>query len=246
MADKHPAYSPANRPDTQEPEQLLREFHTVYNVPEGEDLSLYPGELPQLPARRRFTLRKAILTAAAAACLILLLVCTTVGFDTVFQMIGVWTPEQLTFENQYDGEISDMEPTPTQPEEDAAYASLQEAVGAYGITAPVVPPYIPEGFTDPLLHVSTAILDRVSFAAFYEKGDDWLVIDIMAWNEPGSSTFEKDDSEVVEYVKGGITHYLYNNLDASCAAWFNGNLECMIATSLPRSEVTAMIDSLYS
>lgn len=120
MADKHPAYSPANRPDTQEPEQLLREFHTVYNVPEGEDLSLYPGELPQLPARRRFTLRKAILTAAAAACLILLLVCTTVGFDTVFQMIGVWTPEQLTFENQYDGEISDMEPTPTQPEEDAA------------------------------------------------------------------------------------------------------------------------------
>ena len=51
MADKHPAYSPANRPDTQEPEQLLREFHTVYNVPEGEDLSLYPGELPQLPAQ---------------------------------------------------------------------------------------------------------------------------------------------------------------------------------------------------
>lgn len=236
---------PQNQPNTpEEAQHMLREFHTLYNTSEGEGRSLYPCELPEMP-RRRFTLRKALLTAAAAAILILLLICTAVGFENVFQMIGVWTAEELTFENQYDGEVPEMNTTPIKPDEEVEYASLQEAVTAYGITAPVVPKYIPAGLGTPVVHVHDNPGFMTHFSTLYQNENGRVVILIIAWDGDDSSTFEKDDSEVIEYVKSGVTHYLYNNLGSTCAAWRVGNLECMIDTDLGRDEVIAMVDSIY-
>ena len=224
--------------------RMLAEFHALYNTPEGEGRSLYPCQLPEV-SRKRFTLRKTLLAAVIAACLIFLLVGTAVGFENVFQMIGVWNSEELTFENQYDGDVPEMNTTPIKPEEEVEYASLQEAVTAYGITAPVVPKYIPEGVGEPEIEVHDVEF-LTDFAALYNNGETGrLMILITAWNDDRASTFEKDDSEVIEYVKGGITHYLYNNSNSTCAAWRVGNLECMIDTDLSRDEVIAMVDSIY-
>lgn len=229
-------------------ERMLREFHTLYNTVEGEGCSLYACDVPEIPQgakHKPFSLRKTLLAAVIAVCLIVLLVCTVVGLENIFQMIGIWTPDKLTFENQYDGEVPKMETTPTKPEEEITCTSLQEAISAYGITAPVVPTYIPDGLGTPIVDVSDNEGFMTRFTAFYNGGGGRLMILITAWDGDDSSTFEKDDSEVVEYVRGGITHYLYNNLNSTCAAWRIGNLECMIDTDLSREEVIAMVDSIY-
>lgn len=224
--------------------RMLAEFRALYNTPEGKGSSLYPGEVPAVP-RKRFTLRKTLLAAVIAACLIFLLVGTAVGFENVFQMIGVWNSEELTFENQYDGDVPEMNTTPIKPEEEVEYTSLQEAVTAYGITAPVVPKYIPEGLGTPVVNVHDNPGFMTDFSTLYQNENGRVVILIIAWDGDDSSTFEKDDSEVIEYVRGGVTHYLYNNSNSTCAAWRVGNLECMIDTDLGRDEVIAMVDSIY-
>lgn len=224
--------------------RMLAEFRALYNTPEGKGSSLYPGEVPAVP-RKRFTLRKTLLAAVIAACLIFLLVGTAVGFENVFQMIGVWNSEELTFENQYDGDVPEMNTTPIKPEEEVEYTSFQEAVTAYGITAPVVPKYIPEGLGTPVVNVHDNPGFMTDFSTLYQNENGRVVILIIAWDGDDSSTFEKDDSEVIEYVRGGVTHYLYNNSNSTCAAWRVGNLECMIDTDLGRDEVIAMVDSIY-
>ena len=58
-------------------------------------------------------------------------------------------------------------------------------------------------------------------------------------------SFEKDADAVTEYVKNGIRHYFYTNMDSNCVTWFNGNLECFIDTNLPEEDLTLAIDSIY-
>ena len=223
--------------------RMLQEFHTLYNTAEGEGRSLYPAAAERDKGRRR-TVRRRLLAAAAAACLTLLLICTAVGFDNVYQMLVAWTSDILTIENRQESDTQQVAPTPATPAEDTQYATLQEALTAYGITAPVAPSYIPEIFDTETVTVDT-LGNTVFFTASYEAGDDRLSIDVFALGDPRTVYYEKDDTQLVEYVKGGITHYLYNNNASSCAVWHTGNLECCIITSLSRDEVIAMVDSIY-
>ena len=81
----------------------------------------------------------------------------------------------MTFENQCDGEISDME-VPTQPEEDAAYASLQggrrrlQDTPAFRCGAAV---YSRGASPIPSCMSAPRSLDRVSFAAFTRATAGW-------------------------------------------------------------------------
>lgn len=232
--------------------RLLRDFHEIYHTAEGNGRCLYSsggnsaeGGREEPMRRKPLSLRRMVL-AAAVVCLSSLLVCTAIGFERVFQMVGKWTSEILTFENQYKGEEPDGAESPQALPQDGEYATFEEALAAYGITTPVVPAYIPEVFTESGGSVSaTALGENVTFYTFYENGDERLMIQITAYDTPGASYFEKDDTEVVEYLRGGITHYVYSNIDFNCAVWYNGNLECLIGTTLPRSEVFTMVDSIY-
>ncbi len=236
-------HNPQPEVSQEDAQRMLREFRTLYNTAEGEGRSLYPAEAERDKSRGR-TVRRRLLAAAAAACLTLLLVCTAVGFDNVYQMIVAWTSDILTIESRQEGGTQQVTPTPTTPAEDTPYATLQEALTAYGITAPVAPSYIPAVFDTGTVTVDT-FGNTVFFTASYEADGERLSIDVFALGDPRTVYYEKDGTELIEYVKGGITHYLYNNNASSCAVWHTGNLECCIVTSLSRDEVIAMVDSLY-
>ncbi len=55
-------------------------------------------------------------------------------------MVGKWTSEVFTFENQYTGDMPEENNNPENlPSEDAQYATIEEALDAYGITEKIVP-----------------------------------------------------------------------------------------------------------
>lgn len=124
--------------------QALEEFFNSYATPEGDGLQLYPCDTPDCAAlgrdsidftrkttRSKFSLRKALLLAAALICLSSLIVCTALGFERVFQMVGKWTSEVFTFENQYTGDMPEENNNPENlPSEDAQYATIEEALDA--------------------------------------------------------------------------------------------------------------------
>ena len=238
--------------------QALEEFFNSYATPKGDGLQLYPCDTPDCAAlgrdsidftrkttRSKFSLRKALLLAAALICLSSLIVCTALGFERVFQMVGKWTSEVFTFENQYTGDMPEENNNPENlPSEDAQYATIEEALDAYGITEKIVPVF-PEGYEIVAVNVSSPeYSDHINFSTLYQGNDKYIVFQVVYFTQAHAFDFEKDDTVVTEYQQGGLTYYFYQNNASNCVTWFNNKLECLIATDASNDILLSMITSL--
>lgn len=238
--------------------QALEEFFDIYATPEGDGLQLYPCDIPDCATpdpvgftrntkHPKFSIRKALLFAAVLICLLSLIICTALGFERVFQMVGKWTSEIFTFENAYQGDMPEKEGTEiTAPTDNMKYASMEDALTAYGITEKVVPTRFPEDFAVVTVDVSKSEHGGfVNFCAVYQSEDHYLILQIRQISDVNAENFEKDDGAVTEYAKDGIRHYFYTNVNSNCVTWFNGNLECVIDTDLPAEILQDAVESIY-
>lgn len=246
--------------DKEKAAAALEDFFSTYATPEGEGLQLYPSdnlgdkeaksdppkEL-QKARRRRLSLKGAGLIAAVLVCVFSLAACSVGGIGRFFQMVGKWTSEVFAFENTYDGDIPKVDGDElAAPLEKAQYASMEEALAAYGITEKVVPTSFPEGFEIVAVEVNRfENPDFVKFCAMYQGGDHYLILQVRQILDLNMESFEKDSDAVTEYVKDGIRHYFYTNVDSNCVTWFNGNLECSIGTDISKDDLIAVVDSIY-
>ncbi len=196
------------------------------------------------PTRR--TLRAARLTAAVLAVLLgCMVVAQAFGFD-VFGAIARWTEETFRFgvssqtgEEQAGGD--------DQTGEDMEYATLQEALDAYGITEPVAPAWIPDGFALGGIDVDS-LPDSLKIHATYQAGEQHFAITLSLYDsveQVAAATFEKDMTNVLIHEINGISHYLISNNDWSVATWTNGLLVCSISGDQTVEDLTRMIDSIY-
>lgn len=246
--------------DKEKAAAALEDFFSTYATPEGDGLRLYssdnlgdkeaesdPAKVFHKSRHRKFSLRGAGLIAAVLVCVFSLAARSVGGIGRFFQMVGKWTSEVFAFENTYDGDIPKEDGAElAAPLENAQYASMEEALAAYGITAKVVPTSFPEGFEVVTIDVSESEQgNSVKFCAVYQGGDHYLTLQVRQVFNLNMESFEKDADAVTEYVKNGIRHYFYTNMDSNCVTWFNGNLECFIDTNLPEEDLTLAIDSIY-
>lgn len=246
--------------DKEKAAAALEDFFSTYATPEGDGLRLYssdnlgdkeaksdPAKVFHKSRHRKFSLRGAGLIAAVLVCVFSLAACSVGGIGRFFQMVGKWTSEVFAFENTYDGDIPKVDGAElAAPLENAQYASMEEALAAYGITEKVVPTSFPEGFEVVTIDVSESEQgNSVKFCAVYQGGDHYLTLQVRQVFNLNMESFEKDGDAVTEYVKEGIRHYFYTNMDSNCVTWFNGNLECFIDTNLPEEDLTLAIDSIY-
>lgn len=233
--------------------QALEEFFSVYGILEGDGLQLYPcddstsaihKQSSYQNNRHKFSVRKALILAAALVCLSSLIICTTLGFERFFQMVGKWTSEVFTFENQYTGDIPrESNDSESLPPKDAQYTTIKEALDAYGITENVTP-VLPDGFKVSRTKVMQLGDGKTIFYTTYERDTHYITFQVTSYATPGASFSEKDSVSVTEYLHNGITYYLYSNENSNCALWFNNNLECLIDTDLPPEDVILMVDSI--
>ena len=238
--------------------QALEEFYNSYAIPEGDGLQIYPCDTPDCNVldpdpidfthktrHSRFSIRKALLLAAALICLSSLIACTALGFERVFQMVGKWTAEVFTFENQYTGDLPEENNSPDNlPPEDARYATIEEALDAYGITEQIVPVF-PEDYEIVAVNVSSPEhSDYINFSTLYRENDRYIVFQVIYFTQAHAFDFEKDDTVVTEYQQGGLTYYFYQNNASNCVTCFNNNLECLIATDASNDILFSMITSL--
>ena len=202
--------------DKEKAAAALEDFFSTYATPEGEGLQLYPSdnlgdkeaksdppkEL-QKARRRRLSLKGAGLIAAVLVCVFSLAACSVGGIGRFFQMVGKWTSEVFAFENTYDGDIPKEDGAElAAPLENAQYASMEEALAAYGITEKVVPTSFPEGFEIVAVEVNRfENPDFVKFCAMYQGGDHYLILQVRQILDMNMESFEKDSDAVTEYVK---------------------------------------------
>ena len=230
-----------------DPKEALAEFHRKYaplfeEAPAELPAQTSPDILSKKPSRFRLGRRIAVL--AAAVVVLLGCMATTQAFSlSFFDFIGRWTSE--IFQTQKDDvPYATIQKVPLAEGETAAYDSLQEAVDAFGITAPLVPQWIPERFILESVHASFK-LEGVFIWAEYKNNDEFLLITYSETATYNPSSLEKDGAILDVYRKGKITHYLISDIECEKSFWQNGNLECQISGDISDEDMIKIIDSIY-
>lgn len=230
-----------------DPKEALAEFHRKYaplfeEAPAELPAQTSPDILSKKPSRFRLGRRIAVL--AAAVVVLLGCMATTQAFSlSFFDFIGRWTSE--IFQTQKDDvPYATIQKVPLAEGETAAYDSLQEAVDAFGITAPLVPQWIPERFILESVHASVNSYG-VSIWAEYKENDKYLQIYYCETDIFDSNSVEKDDDTVKSYKINKITHYLMSDSGRQKSVWQSGDIECQIFGNISESEITKIIDSIY-
>ena len=154
---------------------------------------------------------------------------SALGFD-LWGAVAKWTRDTFGFSSStQQGTISD---------------SLQETLNKYGVTAELVPTWIPDGYAPENVDVTETPL-KTTFNATYKSIDDEISIIIVSLSEPLPKTYEKDSDDVTVYAVNNIEHYIMTNLERIKIVWTTENYECSISGNLSVDEAETMIDSIY-
>lgn len=231
-------------------EKRWLEFQSVYNTPEGDGRSLYPGGLPEpAPARppkgARRTMRRLLLVAAFLVLLTVTLTVPAFGNMSILEMIGQWTEEQFTFRPA--AEVSDGIPGEAPALESSTGEALRLALREHGIYADVVPHWLPKGIElSEEIRVSEVELSKsIEFGAFYSTDSYYYIINIITHSDDEFlGSYEKMAPSPRTYTVHGIQHYIFDNTETATVAWNVDRLECSIVTNYP-DELIEVIDSIY-
>ncbi|WP_409967651.1 hypothetical protein RFF05_13860 [Bengtsoniella intestinalis] len=215
-------------------QKARQEFETLYNIPEGEGLSLYPSDdAPKTtmkleselattktthPNNHR-TIRRLLVIAAIIACLSTMLAPTALGYRSFFEMIGQWSSDVFGFtsvdtETQLDTELT-KEPTSDEESEgnysldSASYEDFKDALEDNDISGRIVPPMLPDGFGEGLLNVAISNDDHsLRIFGIYYNENKYISLNVIERLSLDSGYYEKTNVEVIEYSHDGVVYYI--------------------------------------
>ena len=226
-------------------ERSLADFHSKYDCSMPEPATTPPGPkepAAELPASKKSKRARFYRPAARTAIIAAVLVCFVIGGHAgVTEMISAWwSSSQFSFTGSSGSTSQNTLP----PEDVVQYASLQEALDAYGVTEPLAPSELPEDTT--MIKLLLPEEDKPpAFKASFSTPKGTFYILIRKTEDQSFYETEKNFEDAKPYVVGGIEHNLINDLGYEKAVWLNDNWECSISGELSRDELIAMIDSIY-
>lgn len=133
--------------------------------------------------------------------------------------------------------------------EELEFTSLQEALDAYGITEPLVPKWLPEGFEsrDVIISVDP---DFIRIIAVYQYGEKEIKVTVRRYNSEDAlerfSLEKQEGQQDTKYTKDGVVHSIAQNNAACTASWTNGLNMASIMGDVTEEELEQMIDSIYT
>lgn len=197
------------------PEQIARKWQTL--------------QQEKIVPDRNAVWRKGRRAVRIAAVLVLvftltLMVPRALGAENVFSVLGRWTDDFFSF-------VAPGEPAATEQEyvfrtDNPELQQVYDAVTAVGITYPVVPTWLPEGYKLKTLESPKTSTGYIVTADFHSETSNILFSCII---RPGpSGKFCKDEGEPVMFEYNGVVYYLMTNAGKHIAVWSLDDLECVI------------------
>jgi len=192
------------------------------------------------PARSR---KWIVGAAAAAAVLVVLFAPRTVGAESVFQVLYRWTAE--TFEFISPGErVTNTKGEYAFETDNPGLQQVYDKVVEMGITEPVVPMWLPEGYELTELSVSARQSGEMIYAAFSRENMLISLSYFITGNEVANQ-YEYQNGSAEEYQVADTTHFVISNENKVNIVWRAENVECFIVSSLSKEEIYKMIKSIH-
>lgn len=122
---------------------------------------------------------------------------------------------------------------------------VYDAVTALGITDPVVPMWLPDGYELVECEVSELPSKTVIYACF-SNGMSKATIDIAIRNTESPRQYSKDEENAIKHEIEGIDHIFLHNEEWWTAAWTRDRLECAIAMDCQEEILYKILMSIYT
>lgn len=246
-----------------DPDQQWKQFVTDY-LPFAEEAALEPGcaedTAPECPDRsslevppkrtRRFSRlwRTLLIAAAAVGCMFAAMVTAqAAGFD-VFGAMARWTQDVFSFKQVLPntGVTDALNEENHTGREAQSFASLQEALDAYGVTQVHEPSQLPDGFT--INKCGVEYLDdpySMILYADYVNNRDRVAIDIMSYEGKPILLAQKTDESPELKEWNGTTFYIIENSSNAMVAWYDDAYEYYVSGESDREILWGIAASMY-
>ena len=122
---------------------------------------------------------------------------------------------------------------------------VYDAVTDLGVTDPVVPMWLPEGYELVDCEVSKMPSKAVVYACFSDSINT-MVINIAIRNAESPRQYSKDAKNTKKYQIASIDHNLLQNEEWLTAAWTRDRLECAIAIDCQEETLYKILKSIYT
>ncbi len=118
---------------------------------------------------------------------------------------------------------------------------IPAALAELGITEPVYPGYLPEGFVITESHVSEEPLVLIEQ---YARGDKRLSITVTPIEGVKNAVYQKGGEPPREYRNGTAVHYVFESDMTVTAIWYTEHYTTTISGNVTRGEIKEIVDSI--
>ncbi len=206
-----------------------------------EKLSEHKTHHKQSKSKRRWV--TGIAAVAAAACIVVMALPQTVGAESIFDVLFRWTSEVFEFFTP----DRDKKNPPVEylfETDNNGLQQLYDKVVELGITEPVVPMWLPEGFE--LLNLKATPLRDVGHkvnASF--RCEERLISITYRISNDVATTFEKEETDVELFDYADVSHFVLENEENLLVTWAVEGVECSILTDNEKKDSYNIIKSIY-
>ena len=189
-------------------------------------------------------LRSWPLRIAAVAALVLLLVLAlpqNAEAEGFWGRLARWTDSIFEFFTPGDGGGEEEFVFQT---DNPGLQQVYDTVTALGVTDPVVPMWLPEGFELTEFKVNETRSKTVVYSEFLSDANT-VVIDIAIFDDVPQRKYNKDETTVGTHEIMGVEHNILHNNDWWTAVWEKEKLECTIYVDCQEETLYRILKSIY-
>lgn len=193
------------------------------------------------PAKRRgWVLR--IAGIAAVLTLVVGMVSYEAGADTFWNRIARWTDSVIEFFNP-DGTIPPQRQYVFRTD-NPGLQQVYDAVCDLGVTEPVVPMWIPEGYALSYCNKKNSE-NKTTLMAGFQYGEKVLNYTVAVYSQDVPNRYEKDETAVKTVEIQGVSYKIAKNFDMWIVIWTVENIEGSVSVNCREEELLRILHSIY-
>lgn len=181
-------------------------------------------------SRKKQRLRSLLVRGAAAAAVLAILVIPVfpqeAGAESLWQTLTRWTAQVVEFFGPTDNDDRIVEYTFRT--DNPGLQQVYDTVVELGITEPVVPMWLPEGYELVECNVEVFPSKKRAYSLF-RYGEDTIIVIIEDYGTAVSRQYQKDETYIGEFEHNGVKYQIFENLERIVAVWRQDSVECSIS-----------------
>lgn len=183
-----------------------------------------------------------IVAAVAVVIALALAVPQSAEAEGIWERLSRWTESVFEFFTLGDEMVAQEYVFET---DNPGLQQVYDAVTALGVTDPVVPMWLPEGYELVECEVNESYSKTFVYACFL-NGENIAILDVAIRNLESPRQYSKDEANTKTFEKGGVVHNILHNNDRWTAAWVKDRLECAIYIDCQEETLYKILKSIYT